>query len=138
MSMQQNDSLVRRDEPVAVRGVGEAEARSEGPRTPLRRPLPHESALGHVTGEACYVDDLPTPPGTLHGMVLSSPHACARIASADARRALEVPGVDAVLFARDLPAANQVGPVVHDEPLLADGEVHCVGQHVAVVFAETR
>ena len=30
------------------------------------RPEPHDAARLHVTGAARYVDDIPTPPGTLH------------------------------------------------------------------------
>ncbi len=106
--------------------------------TPLRKPIPHESALRHVSGEAVYVDDMPLPAGTLHGMVLASPHAHARILSRDASAALVVPGVHAVLFASDIPGHNQMGPVLHDEPLLATDTVHAVGQYVAAVIADSR
>ncbi len=104
----------------------------------IGRPTHHESAHGHVTGSACYVDDRPEPRDLLHGMVLGSPHAHARILGRDATAARALPGVHAVLFAADLPAHNEVGPVLHDEPLLATDEVHCVGQAVAVVYAESR
>ena len=36
-----------------------------------------------VSGQATFVSDV-TPPGTLHAAVLTSPYACARIASIDA------------------------------------------------------
>jgi xanthine dehydrogenase large subunit len=105
--------------------------------SPLGAPLPHESALGHVSGEARYVDDLPHPPGMLHGMVLGSPEAHGRIVSRSRDEALRVPGVHGVYFADDVPGENNVGPVVHDEPMLADRLVHCVGQPVAFVVAES-
>ncbi len=97
----------------------------------------HESAFLHVTGRALYVDDLPEPPDILWAMVLPSPHARARILSRDATAALERPGVHAVLFAGDVPGANLAGPIFPDEPLLATDQVHCVGQAVAVVYAES-
>jgi len=100
--------------------------------------LPHESALRHVTGDAVYIDDMPMPPGALHGVPLASLHAHARILRRDASKACAVPGVHAVLFADDIPGENQMGPVIHDEPLLATDQVFAVGQLVAVVFAETR
>jgi len=106
-------------------------------RSPLGAPVAHNSAYLHVSGEARYVDDLPEPPGMLHAQILPSPHAHARILSANAKRARDLDGVHAVLFADDLPAHNEVGPVIHDEPLLANGTVHCVGQPVAVVYAES-
>ncbi len=108
-------------------------------KSPLHAPSLHESGLKHTSGEALYVDDLPTPPGTLVGHVIASPHAHARLVRWDAAKARALPGVHAVLFARDIPGANDVTPVkgVHDEPLLAEGEVHCVGQAVALVVAES-
>ncbi len=100
--------------------------------------MPHESALRHVSGEAVFIDDMPLPAGTLHGMVLGSPHAHARIIRRDASDALRVPGVHAVLFADDIPGHNEMGPVLKDEPLLARDTVHCVGQYVAAVIADDR
>ncbi|WP_225414326.1 xanthine dehydrogenase molybdopterin binding subunit [Stigmatella hybrida] len=105
--------------------------------SPLHAPAPHESGLKHTSGEALYVDDLPTPPGTLVGQVIASPHAHARLVRQDASRARALPGVHAVLFAGDIPGVNDIGPAIHDEPLLAAGEVHCVGQAVALVVAES-
>lgn len=107
-------------------------------KTPLRTNLVHDSAARHVTGEARYVDDLPPPRGLLHGRPVVSPHAHARLVGIDASAALAVPGVTAVLTAADVPGLNDASAVAHDEPLLADGEVHCVGQHVALVVAETE
>ncbi len=106
--------------------------------SPLGRPLPHESAWSHVSGAARYIDDLPEPPGLLHCMLLPSPHARARILGCDATAALAVPGVHAILFADDIPGDNQCGALLDDEPLLASGEVSCVGQAVAAIYAESR
>jgi len=44
-------------------------------------------------------------------------------------------GVVAVYTARDIPGENNCGPIVHDDPFLADGKVEFVGQAVAVVVA---
>jgi xanthine dehydrogenase large subunit len=98
---------------------------------------PHESAWLHVTGEAVYVDDMPAIERLLVGKVVYSPHAHARIRSFDLTAARALPGVRAVLSAGDIPGANQMGPVVHDEPCLADGEVMFVGQAVFLIAAET-
>ncbi|MEW6510099.1 MAG: xanthine dehydrogenase molybdopterin binding subunit [Bacteroidota bacterium] len=99
---------------------------------------PHESAWLHVTGEAVYVDDMPAIERLLVGRVVYSPEAHARIQSVDLAAARAVPGVHAVLSAADIPGANQMGPVVHDEPCLADGEVMFVGQAVFLIAAETE
>ena len=112
------------------------EAVTLGP-SPIGGPALHESGLRHATGEALYVDDVVLPAGALHGLVVTSPHAHARIMSRDASGARAMPGVHAVFLAEDIPGFNDVGPVIHDEPLLATDRVLFHGQSVAFVVAET-
>ncbi len=102
------------------------------------RPLPHDAAALHVTGRARYVDDIPVPAGCLHlAFGLSEKaHAVLREVDLDAVRA--APGVVMVLTAEDLPFANDVSPSAHDEPLLATGTVHYVGQPIFLVVAESH
>ena len=117
---------------------GPAPVRKEGkPASPLHQDALHESGLRHTTGEALYVDDLPQPPGLLVGLVVASPHAHARITRRDGSAAKKTPGVRGVYFAADIPGENEVGTVVHDEPLLATGDVRCVGQSVALIVGDT-
>jgi xanthine dehydrogenase large subunit len=99
---------------------------------------PHESAWLHVTGEAVYVDDMSPGSRQLVGKVCFSPHAHARIRSFDLTGARAVPGVHVVLSFRDIPGANQMGPVVHDEPCLAEGEVHFCGQAVFLIAGDNE
>jgi xanthine dehydrogenase large subunit len=101
-------------------------------------PQPHESAHLHVAGEATYVDDMPELAGTLHAALGLSPVAHGRLTALalDAIRAL--PGVVGVLDARDIPGRNDCGPIVQDDPILADGTVHYLGQPLFVVLADTR
>ena len=101
----------------------------------VAKPLPHDAAHLHVTGAARYVDDLPVPAGTLHLAFGLSRVAAGRITSIMLDRVRAAPGVVAVLTAGDLPFANDVSPSNHDEPLLATGEVHYVGQPVFLVVA---
>ena len=100
--------------------------------------LPHESAHLHVAGAAPYVDDLPELAGTLHAALGLSPVAHGRLVAVDRERIAAMPGVVAVLVAADIPGPNDCGPVVHDDPILADGVVHYLGQPVFAVIAETR
>jgi xanthine dehydrogenase large subunit len=99
--------------------------------------FPHESAEKHVTGEAVYIDDIPVNQQLLIGKVVYSPHAHAKIKSFDLSKAKAVPGIHAVLSSKDIPGHNQMGPVVKDEPCLAEGEVNCIGQAVFLIAAET-
>ncbi len=100
--------------------------------------LPHESAELHVSGEAAYTDDLPELAGTLHVALGLSRHAHARIVSLDLEAVRAAPGVVAVLTAGDIPGENNCGPVLHDDPILADGTVFYLGQPVFAVIATSR
>ncbi|MEL7124607.1 MAG: xanthine dehydrogenase molybdopterin binding subunit [Pseudomonadota bacterium] len=104
----------------------------------VARPLPHDAAHLHVTGQARYVDDMPVPVGALHLAFGTSDTACGKITrlTLDAVRA--APDVVAVLTADDLPFANDVSPSAHDEPLLATGTVHYVGQPIFLVIARSH
>ncbi|MBX9588582.1 MAG: xanthine dehydrogenase molybdopterin binding subunit [Hyphomonadaceae bacterium] len=97
----------------------------------------HDSAVGHVTGRAIYVDDMPTAAGALEAVLVLSPHPHARIRSIDVARARAAPGVVAVVSAADIPGKNDIGPILREEPLLAAGLVEYEGQPVAAVAART-
>ena len=103
----------------------------------MTQQIPHESAVHHVTGEARYIDDLPASPSLLVGRVVYSPHAHARIVSFNIVKARKSPGVAAILSFKDIPGHNQMGPVVKDEPCLAENKVTFVGQAMFLIAAET-
>ncbi|WP_192964097.1 xanthine dehydrogenase molybdopterin binding subunit [Phycobacter azelaicus] len=104
----------------------------------VAKPLPHDAARLHVTGAARYVDDTPTPRGTLHLAFGLSSIAKGWITSMDLAPVRSCPGVVAVLTAEDLPFDNDVSPSNHDEPLLSDGTVNYVGQPVFLVVASSH
>lgn len=124
-------------EPVLHPPEKKAAREPEGPLTPLHQPLLHESGLRHTSGEAKYVDDLPAPSGMLVAQIVASTQARARVRKLDTSKAQQVKGVHAVLTAKDIPGENNVGPVVHDEELLAGQEVHFLGQALALVVGES-
>jgi xanthine dehydrogenase large subunit len=100
--------------------------------------LPHESAVGHVTGAARYVDDLwPDVAHVAHAWPVQVPHAHARVQRIDAAAAREAPGVLAVLTGDDVPGENDIGVARRDEPLFP-AEVSFAGHAVAWVIAETE
>ncbi|HET7889420.1 MAG TPA: xanthine dehydrogenase molybdopterin binding subunit [Bradyrhizobium sp.] len=100
-------------------------------------PVRHDSAVGHLTGRALYVDDVPVVPETLHAALVLSPHAHARIRQIDLSRALACPGVVAAIVAADIPGKNDIGPIRSDEPLLPKDVVEYEGQPVVAVAADT-
>ncbi|MGM9514734.1 xanthine dehydrogenase molybdopterin binding subunit [Roseateles sp. DB2] len=99
---------------------------------------PHESAALHVSGEARYTDDLPELRGTLHAALGLSPVAHGRLLGVDRAALLALPGVVAVLTAEDIPGENNCGPLLHDDPILASGELRYLGQPVFAVIASDR
>ncbi|MGR3685777.1 MAG: xanthine dehydrogenase molybdopterin binding subunit [Paracoccaceae bacterium] len=104
----------------------------------VAKPLPHDAARLHVTGQARYVDDIPVPADTLHLAFGLSSIARGRITGMDLADVRAAPGVVMVLTAEDLPFANDVSPSAHDEPLLATGQVHYLGQPVFAVVADSH
>jgi 4-hydroxybenzoyl-CoA reductase subunit alpha len=88
-----------------------------------------------ATGKALFVDDLKFK-GMLHGAILQSPYAHARILSIDTSRAESLPGVKAVLTAKNVPATRYgVSPARYDETIFATDRVRYVGDEVAAVAA---
>ncbi|HEY8972985.1 MAG TPA: xanthine dehydrogenase molybdopterin binding subunit [Burkholderiaceae bacterium] len=115
---------------------GEAQREREGARVGISRR--HESAHLHVAGRATYVDDMPELAGTLHAALGLSPVAHGRLKGIAVDRIRALPGVVAVITAADIPGVNDCGAIVHDDPILADGHVHYLGQPVFAVIATDR
>ncbi|MGQ0543310.1 MAG: xanthine dehydrogenase molybdopterin binding subunit [Blastocatellia bacterium] len=95
-------------------------------------------STSHVRGESVYLDDIPLVEGTLFACVFDSPVAHGRLLSVDTSEAERSEGVCRIVTAKDLIGENQIGGIVPDEPLLADGEVHFQGMPIAVVLAESE
>jgi len=102
------------------------------------RTIPHDSAVGHVTGSAAYIADLPRRSDELVVGFVPSPVASGAIRGLDLAAARAVPGVVDLVTAADLPGAKVWGPIFQDEPVLADGAVLYVGQPVVLIAGETQ
>jgi xanthine dehydrogenase large subunit len=99
----------------------------------------HESAHLHVAGEATYIDDIGEVDGTLHAALGLSPVAHGVLKAIDLERLGAEPGVVAVFSAADIPGTNDCAPIVKgDDPILASGQVHYVGQPLFAVIARDR
>ncbi|HEY2846314.1 MAG TPA: molybdopterin cofactor-binding domain-containing protein, partial [Pyrinomonadaceae bacterium] len=95
-------------------------------------------STSHVRGESVYLDDIPLVEGALFACVYDSPMAHGRLKSVDTKAAIESEGVVRVITAKHLIGENQIGGIVPDEPLLADGKVHFCGQPIAIVVAASE
>ena len=103
-----------------VKGVGVSIPRPDGPEK--------------VTGRVQYVADIPAK-GLLHAKLLRSPHAHAKIVSIDVSAAKALPGVRAVLTAKDIPHLKKKAPT-RAHAVLAIDRVVFMGQPVAAVAAD--
>jgi CO/xanthine dehydrogenase Mo-binding subunit len=103
-----------------VKGVGVSIPRPDGPEK--------------VTGRVQYVADI-QPKGLLHAKLLRSPHAHAKIVSIDMSAAKALPGVRAVLTAKDIPHLKKKAPTRAHAVLAIDRAVF-MGQPVAAVAAD--
>jgi carbon-monoxide dehydrogenase large subunit len=98
-----------------------------------------------LTGRGKYAADFRLP-GMLHGAVLRSPHAHARLGAIRPAAALALPGVVAVVTSQDLGDMGRIpvrlGPrpsiVACLQPPLARDTVRYVGEPVAFVVADSR
>ncbi len=104
----------------------------------VRKSIPHDSSVGHVLGTARYTDDMPLPANIVHLAFGLSQNAHADLTSVDLSEVRAAKGVIAVLTADDLPFENDVSPSAHDEPLLATGMVHYIGQPIFLVVANSH
>jgi len=104
----------------------------------MGKPLPHDAAALHVTGAARYTDDIPLPADALHLAFGLSSCAHGAITAMDLSAVRAAPGVVAVFSAEDWPEMPDCSPSLGDEPLLATGEVHYVGQPVFLVVADSH
>ena len=88
-----------------------------------------------VTGRAIYASDIRLP-GMVHGKILRSPLAHARIRRIDSSKAESVPGVVAVLTRDNLEIGSPYfGAYIKDQPVVALEKVRYAGDIVAAVAA---
>jgi len=100
--------------------------------TNIGKRIPKLDAPDKATGRARYPQDLSFP-GMLHGKILWSEHPHARIIKIDTTKAEALPGVMAVITARDLPERN--GGFMKDNPPLKRHKVRSLRDEVAAVAA---
>ncbi len=103
----------------------------------IHKPLAHDSAAKHVSGEALYIDDLPEPKDLLHLYVVQGEKAHARITRLDVSAVRTAPGVVLVMTADDVPGVNDASPIAGDDPVFAEDLVEYVGQSLFAVAADS-
>ncbi|KAL4592125.1 hypothetical protein LXL04_005110 [Taraxacum kok-saghyz] len=103
---------------------------------PVGEPIVKSGAALQASGEAVFVDDIPSPLNCLHGAFIYSTKPLARVKGVNVKKDVH----DVVSF-QDIPEGGEnVGPtVVFDpEPLFANELTECAGQRLAFVVADTQ
>ncbi len=95
-------------------------------------------AHNHVRGKSVYLDDIQELNGTLYALPFDATVAHAKIKNIDLQRAIQHSGIVTILTAKDIPGENQIGGIIPDEPLFADGEVHFRGQVIALIVGTSE
>lgn len=116
------------DNPDGLPGLAGAEF------TALGRRARRVEGLRKSTGREIYTDDIVLP-GMLHGKILRSTEAHARIVSIDTAEAEALEGVHGVITGQDLPTPYGIIPWTRDEHALCVDKVRFIGDAVAAVAA---
>ncbi len=104
----------------------------------LKESIKNIDSYTHVRGESLYVDDVNVREGTYYSVVFDSPKAHGRIINIDYSKAEKLGGVARIFTYKDIPGENQIGGIIPDEPLFAEGEVHFWGQPIALIVASSE
>ncbi|CAF3626478.1 unnamed protein product [Rotaria socialis] len=100
--------------------------------------LLHQSGYLQATGEATYVDDIPSLTNTLHAAFVLSTKPNARIKHIDIEAASQVPGFVSFVTHTDVPGSNQTGPIVPDEEIFVSSVAPCIGAVIGLVVCESE
>ena len=96
---------------------------------PVGKSVPRIDIHEKLTGAAVFADDMQFGPGMYYGRLVRSPHAHALVKRVDVSKALEMPGVKAVVTGQDVSA--RIGLYLIDRPIFATDRVRHVGDAVA-------
>lgn len=96
-----------------------------------------KDAIDKVLGKTQFAADIKLP-GMLYAKILRSKVAHAILKNVDTSAAEALPGVYAVLTAKDIPGSNSHGIILKDEPVLAIDRIRKIGEPLAVVAAENE
>ena len=104
----------------------------------LKQSIKNLDSYTHVRGESLYVDDVNVRQGTFHAVVFDSPKAHGKIKHIDYSEAEALEGVERIFTYKDIPGENEIGGIIKDEPLFAEGEVHFWGMPIALIVAKSE
>ncbi|RDX68449.1 Abscisic-aldehyde oxidase [Mucuna pruriens] len=108
---------------------------------PIGEPIKKSGAALQASGEAVFVDDIPSPSNCLHGAFIYSAKPLARVRSIKLTPELQLDGVKDIISSKDIPDGGEnVGSktIFGSEPLFADEIARCVGDRLGFVVADAQ
>ncbi|XP_070044274.1 aldehyde oxidase 4-like isoform X1 [Nicotiana tomentosiformis] len=110
---------------------------------PVGEPMKKYGAAMQASGEAVYVDDIPSPPNCLHGAFIYSTKSLARVKSISLQLESNslADGVIAIITFKDIPSDGENIGVLSQfgtEHLFAEDRVQYAGDRIAVVIANSQ
>ncbi|XP_042427206.1 indole-3-acetaldehyde oxidase-like isoform X3 [Zingiber officinale] len=108
---------------------------------PVGVPIEKVGAEIQTSGEAIYVDDIPSPKDCLYGAFVYSTHPLACIKGIKFNPTLASEKIITYISVNDIPAGGKnvgSGTMFGTEPLFADSLTECAGQPLGLVVAETQ
>ncbi|KAM0951938.1 putative oxidoreductase [Dioscorea sansibarensis] len=114
---------------------------SSGDYCPVGQPIRKAGAKVQASGEAVFVDDLPSPKYCLYGSFIYSTKPLAQIKGIEFKSTLTSKKIIAVISHKDIPSGGEnIGSMTMfgDEPLFANGIAEYAGQPLGVVIAEKQ
>ncbi|XP_039288989.1 xanthine dehydrogenase isoform X2 [Nilaparvata lugens] len=110
---------------------------------PLNQPINKLEAFAQCSGEAQYVNDIPSHPGELHAAVVIAKQATAKSFILNPEKALRMDGVVSFFTAKDIPGRNDcmsriMFPTFVNEEILASEKILHAGQALGVIVAKSR
>ncbi|XP_065079702.1 uncharacterized protein LOC135702534 [Ochlerotatus camptorhynchus] len=108
---------------------------------PMTKNIPKIDGLWQTSGQAKFVEDLPTIPNELYAAFVNATHPRTKILNIDPSPALNLPGVHAFYSAKDIPGRNDFSPTELGNPeteeIFCSGEVFYHGQPIGLILADT-
>ncbi|XP_028790448.1 indole-3-acetaldehyde oxidase [Neltuma alba] len=138
LGIEENIGQVHHDKGSTFLSSGKQDIQVDDEYQPIGEPIKKAGAVIQASGEAVYVDDIPSPTNTLHGAYIYSTKPLARVKSIKLQK---LDGVRAIISSKDIPDGGEnVGSVstFGVDPLFADEIARCIGDHIAFVVADTQ
>ncbi|KAK7082852.1 hypothetical protein SK128_018427, partial [Halocaridina rubra] len=113
---------------------------------PVGKAIPKLESATQISGEARYLDDIPSLPHELHAALVQTTVANAKIKSVDTSEALEIPGVVTWVSKEDIPGENSfvakakgyIPAIAGPDPVFVAERVKYAGQPIGLIVAKDR